>query len=208
MRRSSSGALEHCVQEHGMFGNVLMENCQTVADLKTPRSMVEQQMGGEVPLLLFLCTPSLAARRCMESYVCRKTWVYGLWPFFFQMGSLSNNMCLIQIWNHLGEDLPANQQRCLGGQCCPWGWSEWHQHTQSRLVALFLVWSLLLLWIQCDVLSDWNGHGSYQPSRCRNLDSKSWFVSPRGFITCLENQHSLGCALLVLLSGLQAVFVS
>lgn len=124
MRRSSSGALEHCVQEHGMFGNVLMENCQTVADLETPRSMVEQQLGGEVPLLLFLCTPSLAARRCMESYVCRKTRVYGLWPFFFQMGSLSNNMCLIQIWNHLGEDLPANQQRCLGGQCCPWGWSD------------------------------------------------------------------------------------
>lgn len=90
-----------------MFGNMLVESCQTAADLEIPRSTVEQHMGGEVHLLLFLCTPSLVARRCVESYVCmcwqRNTWVYSLWPFFFKMGSLNNNMCLIQTSGTIEE---------------------------------------------------------------------------------------------------------
>lgn len=61
-------------------------------------------MGGEVRLLLFLHAPSLVARRHMESYLCMCHQINTGWVgirfvafFFFKMGSLSNNICLIQV---------------------------------------------------------------------------------------------------------------
>ena len=80
----------------------------------------------------------------MELYVCmccqiNTGWVYGLWPFLFKMGSLSNTVHLIQVWYHLSRGSnPAKQHQCLEGQCCPWGWSKQHKYVQLQHVSTAL----------------------------------------------------------------------
>lgn len=176
---SGFGSLEHHVQEHGVFRNILVGNRQMAQ--RTRRSLsrwVGAADGWWGDLLLFLHTSSLAARG-WESYMCKCHQINA--GFLFKVGSFSNSTRLMQVQYHLGGGSnPAKQQQCPAGRRCQQGCPKLHEHMQWQLAAQSLVWWYPSVWSRCNMHPDRNDRGSHQTWKCMNLYSQSWLGSLGG----------------------------